>query len=132
MFAGAIGEFAIGQFRRSFTLGIEAGAYTVSGQDIGFSTGGDTPIAIDQGSYTVTGHDITLTKQHRLDFGLGTYNLAGQDITFDVGGNQTIEFELGVYTITGLAPILAGRSERDNWSVSVSCTIPGSVTVETN
>lgn len=77
---GALGQYAIGQFEAAsgaYTIGADAGAYTLTGQDAALRVG--RVLTAATGSYTLTGQDASFSRDRRLAAYAGSYTLTGQD-----------------------------------------------------
>src|SRR5574341_108462 len=85
-------------------LGIGAGAYIVSGQNIGLAYGHKVPVGA--GSYALSGQAVSLVYGHPLAIGVGGYVLTGQDVAL-----RAIRFltpvVAGSYVLSGQAVGLA-------------------------
>jgi hypothetical protein len=103
----------------ALSITVDAGSYTVSGQDVALAhgwvvavdgasysvTGQDVTLThawavpVDAGSYAVTGQDVSLTKTWLLDVDAGSYAITGQDVALSVG--FAVAVDAGSYSITG-------------------------------
>lgn len=85
-----------------YTLPLDAGSYTLTGQDVTFVV--TRVIPLDAGSYTLTGQDPTLVKLLVMTVDAGSYTLTGQDVTFVV--TRILALDAGSYTLTGQDPTI--------------------------
>jgi len=88
----------------AFTLALDAGSYSLTGQDPGLTSA--RSIALNAGAYSVTGNDVTLvysagTVAYSLTLDAGSYSLTGLDPT--LASNRNLSLDAGSYNLTGYA-----------------------------
>ena len=92
------------------SMALDAGAYNLTGNGVDFSVG--RIIYLDAGSYSVSGQDPGLTSARSLVLDAGAYSVTGNDVTL-VYSAGTVAYSLtldaGSYSITGLDPTLASN-----------------------
>lgn len=92
---------AAAQVLRGYALGLEPGAYTLTGYDASLTvtgTGGYT-LNLDPGAYTVTGAASGLLVDRLLSLASGAYNLTGQ--AADLLYGRALNLDAGAYSVTG-------------------------------
>ncbi len=85
-------------------ISLEAGSFTVSGQDAGLRRG--RVLRADAGSYALDGAAATLLPQRRVSAEAGSYSLSGQDAALTYGqffGFRSLALELGAGAVTAAA-----------------------------
>jgi hypothetical protein len=83
------------------------GAYTLTGQDVGFNVGNNIVLAASTGSYTITGTAAALRRG--LTAAAGSYTLTGSPAAFVTTNNTILSAAAGSYTLTGSpASLVAG------------------------
>lgn len=82
-----------------YTLALDQGSYTLSGQAVGFKRG--VRLTAEQGSYTLTGQSVALKHGYKLTLDYGSYTLTGQDVALKKASKLTAE--QGSYVLTGQA-----------------------------
>jgi hypothetical protein len=95
-------------FAPGYTVAIDAGSYSLSGQAVTFSK--TWTVGVDAGSYSISGQDVALAYGRSLGIDAGSYAITGQDVSLDfvAGANRAVvtwaevSFEVGAtgYSIT--------------------------------
>ena len=83
--------------KKDYRLGVEAGAFTLTGQSIALSRG--YRLAVEAGAFPLVGQDVGLRKDFRLVIGAGAFTLAGQDVGLAKG--YTLTVEAGAFALAG-------------------------------
>lgn len=87
----------------TYTLSVDSGSYTVTGNNVGLLF--NRSIAIDTGSYTQTGQDVGLLFNRAIAIDTGSYTYTGNNVdliyTPISGPTYTIIMDQGSYVLTG-------------------------------
>jgi hypothetical protein len=81
----------------NYTLTVDTGFYSLSGQDINLSVG--RSISVDTGIYNLTGEDVVFSVGKSISVDTGFYGLTGEDVSFNVGRNIIVD--TGFYGLIG-------------------------------
>jgi hypothetical protein len=83
----------------AWVVPVDAGSYSVAGQDVTLTHTAGATLDADAGSYAITGQDVSLLHGWAVSVDAGSYAVTGQDVVLDKG--QTINVDGGSYAITG-------------------------------
>lgn len=72
----------LGQSLQAYTLTIESGAFTFTGQALGLYV--QRLLSLASGSFALTGNDVALKRSYGLVAENGAFNLTGFDLSFDL------------------------------------------------
>lgn len=72
----------------TYTLTIEAGAFTVSGQAVGLLR--HRRLAVEVGAFSMTGQAVTLRANRRLPVEAGAFVVNGQDVGLNYSGAPAV------------------------------------------